>query len=337
LLDRIDGPIASFTADGAYDQGRRLQRGRCPSSRSRGHRATAFECGGRAKTADTAPTPRDRHLQAIAETWPHGLAESVGVQLGVPWWKPISAAGNGSSVMRCGARKNRQASKQPKRHSLSTSSTACWRWGRPSYVPLCMRAQEGLGSSRPSADPCNKVPSAPLLCLPARLLAGQSSSSSGSAIAHRDACTTHKPGTWSQGAVGDPGGGRRQRIAMLPRAGEVERKIMAGQTFFFLQRSFLERRSPAVGQSQARAATAVCATDIGAAGAPKAASTDAGYVCLMCTALKFLSARWPRPHSSQKEKHCPSRLGKSAIHSTADQRASGKNRSQFDPKRSFSS
>src|SRR5439155_23842828 len=44
---------------------------------------------------------------------------------GVPWWKPISAAGNGSSVMRC-ARKPTSV-KQPKWHSLSTSSTACWR------------------------------------------------------------------------------------------------------------------------------------------------------------------------------------------------------------------
>src|SRR5436853_3279557 len=45
---------------------------------------------------------------------------------GVPWWKPISAAGNGSSVMRC-ARKPTSV-KQPKWHSLSTSSTACWCW-----------------------------------------------------------------------------------------------------------------------------------------------------------------------------------------------------------------
>src|SRR4029077_18200445 len=45
---------------------------------------------------------------------------------GVPWWKPISAAGNGSSVMRC-ARKPTSV-KQPKWHLLSTSSTACWPW-----------------------------------------------------------------------------------------------------------------------------------------------------------------------------------------------------------------
>src|SRR5258705_13087760 len=45
---------------------------------------------------------------------------------GVPWWKPISAAGNGSSVMRCAPKPT--SVKQPKWHSLSTSSTACWRW-----------------------------------------------------------------------------------------------------------------------------------------------------------------------------------------------------------------
>src|SRR5438445_323176 len=45
---------------------------------------------------------------------------------GGPWWKPISAAGNGSSVMRCAHKPT--SVKQPKWHSLSTSSTACWRW-----------------------------------------------------------------------------------------------------------------------------------------------------------------------------------------------------------------
>src|SRR5205085_7525581 len=53
-----------------------------------------------------------------------GLSKPV--QATLPWWKPISAAGNGSSVMCC-ARKPTSV-KQPKWHSLSTSSTACWRW-----------------------------------------------------------------------------------------------------------------------------------------------------------------------------------------------------------------
>ena len=44
LLDQIDGPVASFTGDGAYT-GRRLRRGRDPPSGCRGHRATTVERG----------------------------------------------------------------------------------------------------------------------------------------------------------------------------------------------------------------------------------------------------------------------------------------------------
>jgi hypothetical protein len=66
LLDQVDGPIASFIGDGAYDQ--------------EGVYASVAECYPEAaiivpprstavpsETAATAPTQRDRHLQLIAE------------------------------------------------------------------------------------------------------------------------------------------------------------------------------------------------------------------------------------------------------------------------------
>jgi hypothetical protein len=73
LLEQIDDPIASLTGDGAYDQD-----GVYGEVAAR-HPDAAVIVPPRSsavpsETAENAPTPRDR-------TWPHGLAESVGVQL----------------------------------------------------------------------------------------------------------------------------------------------------------------------------------------------------------------------------------------------------------------
>src|SRR5204863_9614287 len=66
LLDQIDRPIASFTGDGAYDQDGVY------SAIAARHPEAAVIVPPRSnavpsETAETAPTPRDRHLQAIAE------------------------------------------------------------------------------------------------------------------------------------------------------------------------------------------------------------------------------------------------------------------------------
>ena len=66
LLDRIDGPLASFTGDGAYDQ-----EGVTASTGSR-HPDAAVMVPPRSTavpsdTAETAPTQHDRHLRAMAE------------------------------------------------------------------------------------------------------------------------------------------------------------------------------------------------------------------------------------------------------------------------------
>ena len=66
LLDQVDGPIASFTADGAYDQdgvygqvaGRHLEASVVVPPRSSSVPS---------ETAQTAPTMRDRHLKMITE------------------------------------------------------------------------------------------------------------------------------------------------------------------------------------------------------------------------------------------------------------------------------
>ncbi len=70
LLDQVAGPVASFTADGAYDQ-----KGVTAAVAER-HPETAIIVPPRStavpsETAKSAPTQRDRHLQCIAE---HGRA-----------------------------------------------------------------------------------------------------------------------------------------------------------------------------------------------------------------------------------------------------------------------
>jgi hypothetical protein len=66
LLNQVEGPLISFTGDGAYDQDSVFcaVTDRDPDAAVVvPPRATAVP----SETADTEPTPRDRHLQCIAE------------------------------------------------------------------------------------------------------------------------------------------------------------------------------------------------------------------------------------------------------------------------------
>jgi hypothetical protein len=76
LLDQISGPIASVTADGAYDG--------APVYRTIAERDPAAEViipprstAVPSDTAETAPTPRDRHLQLIQERGRRGWQKAV--------------------------------------------------------------------------------------------------------------------------------------------------------------------------------------------------------------------------------------------------------------------
>ncbi len=65
LLDQVDGPVASFTADGAYDQDgvyRDVTARHPEAAVTVPPRSSAAP----SNTAETAPTMRDRHLQVIA-------------------------------------------------------------------------------------------------------------------------------------------------------------------------------------------------------------------------------------------------------------------------------
>jgi hypothetical protein len=77
LLDQIAGPVASFTGDGAYDQDgvSRSVAARHPDARIIvPPRSGAVP----SKTAETAPTPRDQHVQLIAERGRMGWQKASG-------------------------------------------------------------------------------------------------------------------------------------------------------------------------------------------------------------------------------------------------------------------
>src|SRR3954464_484140 len=77
LLDQVAGPVASFTGDGAYDQDG------VSASVGERHPAAAVIVPPRAtavpsRTAETAPTQRDRHLDLIAEKGRMGWQKAAG-------------------------------------------------------------------------------------------------------------------------------------------------------------------------------------------------------------------------------------------------------------------
>src|SRR5919199_2667061 len=92
LLDQVDGPVASFTGDGAYDQ-----EGVYGGVAARHPEAAVIvpprSSAVPSETAETAPTQRDQHLQSIAERGRMGWQNTSGynwrdlVEADVSRWK----------------------------------------------------------------------------------------------------------------------------------------------------------------------------------------------------------------------------------------------------------
>ena len=145
LLDQVTASVASFTADGAYDQD-----GVAATVAERHPKAATIvpprSTAVPSETAETAPTQRDRHLQFIAE---HGRAA---------WQK---ASGYTEAGSRRGGHRPVQAGPptgcarartnvgRPRWTSPSMPSTACWSWDArsPSASP---EPETGLGQLHPN-------------------------------------------------------------------------------------------------------------------------------------------------------------------------------------------
>ncbi len=98
LLDRVDGPVASFTGDGAYD------RDDVYAEVAARHPEAAVIVPPRANAvpsdaAETAPTPRDAHLRCIAERGRMGWQRASGygwralVEADIARWKRVIGDG----------------------------------------------------------------------------------------------------------------------------------------------------------------------------------------------------------------------------------------------------
>ncbi len=98
LLDQVDGPVASFTADGAFD------RDDVYAGVSARHPDAAVVVPPRSSavpsdTAETAPTQRDRHLRCIAERGRMGWQKASGynwralVEADIARWKRVIGGG----------------------------------------------------------------------------------------------------------------------------------------------------------------------------------------------------------------------------------------------------
>ena len=98
LLDQIDGPVASFTGDGAYD------RDDVYAEVAARHPDAAVIVPPRAnavpsEAAETAPTQRDRHLRCIAERGRMGWQRASGynwralVEADISRWKRVIGDG----------------------------------------------------------------------------------------------------------------------------------------------------------------------------------------------------------------------------------------------------
>jgi hypothetical protein len=130
LLDEIDGPIASFTGDGAYDQESVY------ASVAARHpeavvvvppRATAVP----SQTADTEPTQRDRHLRLIAQKGRMGWQKAAGYNKRA---KAESAIGRYKQVIGDGLRSRKDIRRATEVAIAVGVLNRMLEFGRPNYV-----------------------------------------------------------------------------------------------------------------------------------------------------------------------------------------------------------
>jgi hypothetical protein len=132
LLDQLTDPIASFTADGAYDQDRGYE---TVAARQRDAavmvppRSTAVPSA----CAKTAPTPRHRHIQDIAERGRMGGQKSSGYNLRA---KIEAAIGRYKHVIGDALRSRTDETEATEVAIAAAALNRMLEFGRPNYVRI---------------------------------------------------------------------------------------------------------------------------------------------------------------------------------------------------------
>src|SRR3954465_2981081 len=136
LLDQVAAPLASFTGDGAYDQD-----GVYASVAERHPEATIIvpprATAVPSQTAESAPTPRDRHLQLIAErgrmAWQtaSGYTKRARAEAAIGRWKQVIG-----DRLRAHTDERRATEVDVAAHVLAHVLNRMLDLGRPSYVRI---------------------------------------------------------------------------------------------------------------------------------------------------------------------------------------------------------
>jgi Transposase DDE domain len=132
LLDQITDPIASFTADGAYDQDRvyEMVAERHPDAAvTVPPRATAVP----SPSAATAPTQRDRHIQEIVERGRMGWQKASGYNLQA---KVEATIGRYKHVIGDALRSRTDATEATEVAIAAAALNQMLGFGRPNYVRI---------------------------------------------------------------------------------------------------------------------------------------------------------------------------------------------------------
>jgi hypothetical protein len=153
LLDRIDGPVASFTADGAFD------RDDVYAEVAARHPEAEVVVPPRSgavpsATAETAPTRRDRHIEAIAAHGRMGWQKASGhneralVEADISRFKRVIG----------GVLRSRTDGRQATEVAIATDVlNRMLDLGRPEYVRTRMTRDAGGAQCVDTADPCTTV------------------------------------------------------------------------------------------------------------------------------------------------------------------------------------
>jgi len=155
LLDRVDGPVASFTADGAYDRDDVYAEvaARHPDADVVAPpRSSAVPSA----SAEAAPTRRDRHLRVIAERGRMGWQKASGygwralVESDISRWKRVIGDGLRSPIADAWAASDRggHRRRRPEPHAGPRTPGVC---------PHRVTRSTGRAQRAPSANPCNTL------------------------------------------------------------------------------------------------------------------------------------------------------------------------------------